>query len=135
MILHYSCKLLIIKYLFATSSVFAYLCTNTFNEITMLKSFNANYDSQETDEQSRLKIILEMMQALSEGTEMLCLLYSQYCEAARILREQNIKSRVDMPEEHAEAVLDCVCSTHQMLALLDCRKQEIEYQIGKSKEQ
>ena len=97
----------------------------------MLPSFNKPYDKNETDEQCRAQLVGEMMQALAEAGELLTLLYSELCEAARLLRENGIRNRVDMPEEHAEAVLDSQVSFYQMSALLDSRREELEYQIKK----
>lgn len=94
----------------------------------MLKSYFSN-DKTESDNVCRIRLIKDALQEIAEAQELLVLIYGQYCEAARLLRENKIETCVDMPEEHAESVLSTICGFYQICSLLDSRREELEYQI------
>ena len=96
----------------------------------MLKSYFSN-DKTESDNECRVRLIKDAIQEIAEAQELLVLIYSQYCEAARLLRENKFATCVDVPEEHSESVLSTICSFYQIGSLLDSRREELEYQIKK----
>lgn len=61
-----------------------------------------------------------VIDTINEAQDFILSMYGEYCEAARFLRENKLRARVDMPEERAEILADLLASFSQAKIYLDC---------------
>lgn len=60
-----------------------------------------------------------VIDTINEAQDFILSMYGEYCEAARILRENKLGACVDMPEERAEVLADILASFTQAKMYLD----------------
>ncbi len=61
-----------------------------------------------------------VIDTINEAQDFILSMYGEYCEAARILRENKLRARVDMPEARAEVLADLLASFSQAKIHLEC---------------
>lgn len=61
-----------------------------------------------------------VIDTINEAQDFILSMYGEYCEAARILRENKLGACVNMPEERADIMADLLASFSQAKIHLDC---------------
>ena len=85
----------------------------------MLQSYFVPTTPDETNAQFQKRHNHCVIDTINEAQDFILSMYGEYCQAARLLREQGIKSCVDMPEERAEILADLLASFTQAKYFLD----------------
>lgn len=73
----------------------------------------------ETNDQYQKRQNSYVIDTINEAQDFILSMYGEYCEAARILRENKLGAYVNMPEERAEVLADILASFTQAKMYLD----------------
>lgn len=73
----------------------------------------------ETNDQYQKRQNSYVIDTINEAQDFILSMYGEYCEAARILRENKLGACVNMPEERAEVLADILASFTQAKMYLD----------------
>lgn len=86
----------------------------------MLQSYFIPMPPNETNDEFQKRQNGYVIDTINEAQDFILSMYGEYCEAARILRENKLRARVDMPEERAGILADLLASFSQAKIYLEC---------------